>query len=80
MNVQQLKSMGFFDCIERKFPSLTNPHYINGWLEALGMVHGYENILPVVDDENYFHGYELAQEERKCDGEQDIRDIFLNGH
>jgi hypothetical protein len=76
MKVKNLKSIGFKDCLEHRFPKLTNPYYMNGWLEALGMMHGYQNILPVVADENYFEGYEQAQEERKTNGERDIRDIF----
>ena len=76
MKVKQLKSMGFKHCLDRQFPQLTNPHYMNGWLEALGMIHGYKNILPLVGDDNYFVGYELAQSERKISGEKDIRDLF----
>jgi hypothetical protein len=75
MKVQHLKKEGFRDCLERKFPQLTDPYYLNGWLEALGMVHGYQNIFPLIADDNYFHGYELAQSERKTSGERDIREI-----
>ena len=76
MKEKQLKSRGFKDCIKGQFPQLANPHYMNGWLEALGMIHGYKNILPLVADDNYFDGYELAQFERKTNGEQDIREIL----
>ncbi len=76
MKVQQLKSEGFKHCINRQFPKLANPHYMNCWLEALGMMHGYKNILPLIADENYFEGYEQAQSERKTNGEQDIREIL----
>ena len=54
MRVQFLKSMGFKHCLDRQFPLLANPYYMNGWLEALGMMHGYKNILPVVGDDSYF--------------------------
>ena len=47
-----------------------------GWLEALGMMHGYKNILPLVADDNYFEGYEQAQEETQTSGEQDIREVL----
>ena len=54
MKVKQLKSMDFKHCLGRQFPQLTNPHYMNVWLEALGMIYGYKNILPLVGDDNYF--------------------------
>ena len=76
MKVQQLKWIGFKHCINRQFPKLANPHYMNGWLFALGMMHGYKNILPLIADENYFEGYEQAQSERKTSGEQDIREVL----
>jgi hypothetical protein len=71
-----LKLIGFKDCLNYQFPKLADPHYINGWLEALGMMHGYKNILPLIADENYFDGYEQAQSERKTSGEQDIREVL----
>ena len=71
-----LKTIGFKDCLNCQFPKLANPHYMNGWLEALGIMHGYKNILPLIADDNYLEGYEQAQEERKTSGEQDIREVL----
>lgn len=73
-----LKSIGFKDCLNCQFPKLADPHYINGWLEALGMMHGYRNLLPLIADENYFEGYEQAQFERKTSGEPDMRTVRKN--
>lgn len=75
-NTIKLKSIGFRDCIDHQFRRSTDPNYINGWLEALGMMHGYKNILPLIADDNYFEGYEQAQEERKTSGERDIRGVL----
>jgi len=48
-----------------------------GWLHCFGMLAGYANKLPTVNDENYFEGYEQAQFERICHtpNQPDIREI-----
>lgn len=72
---------GFSDSHDRLYRQ--HPHnqaYMMGWLECFGMLAGYANELPTVNDENYLEGYEQAQFERICHSpnQPDIREI--RGH
>ena len=51
-----------------------------GWLQSFGMLAGYANQLPTVNDESYLEGYEQAQFDRICHSpnQPDIREI--RGH
>jgi len=69
---------GFSDSHDRLYPQ--HPHnqaYMMGWLHCFGMLAGYANQLPTVNDESYLEGYEQAQFERICHSpnQPDIREI-----
>jgi len=69
---------GFSDAGDRLYPQYPhNQAYMMGWLECFGMLAGYANQLPTVNDESYLQGYEQAQFERICHtpNQPDIREI-----
>jgi hypothetical protein len=47
---------------------------MNGWLQELGMEAGYDNTLPISNDNYYMEGYDIAQFERQCH-KPDVPDI-----
>ncbi|QSJ14147.1 hypothetical protein JYQ62_19610 [Nostoc sp. UHCC 0702] len=64
---------GFSDCSDKKFPQhLDNQAYIQGWCKALGMEAGYQNIEAFLDCKAFVDGYEEAQYECHCDGNETL--------
>jgi hypothetical protein len=68
-------TIGLRDAHNKVFPRYpANQSYMNGWLQELGMEAGYDNTLPISNDNYYMEGYDIAQFERQCH-KPDVPDI-----
>lgn len=64
---------GFNDFDSKKFPEhLENKLYMMGWMRAMGMFCGYENLPASLNEAEYVEGWQSAQHERYCHNQETI--------